>query len=56
MGQLLPEECCTPGEADDCAIIVSLTAKTIGKAHNFLVSSSGVCGNYRLSSSKVANL
>lgn len=36
MGQSLPEECCAPGEAGDCAILVSLSEKTIlGKAHTF---------------------
>lgn len=36
MGPSLPEECCTPGEASDCAIVVSLSKKTIlGEAHTF---------------------
>lgn len=52
MGQALPGECFIPGEADDCAIIVCLSERTIlGKAHNFLVFASRVCDNYCLSSS-----
>lgn len=54
IGQSLPGECFIPGEADDYAIIVSLSEKTIlGKAHNFFGGffASRVCGSYCLSSS-----
>lgn len=51
IGQSLPGECFIPGEADDYAIIVSLSEKTIlGKAHNFSFLPP-VCGSYCLSSS-----
>lgn len=57
MGQSLPEECSPPGEADDCAIIVSLSEKTIlGEAHNFQVLSSGGFGNCCISWSCTAKL
>lgn len=43
MGQPLPGECFTLGEADDYAIIVSLSEKSIlGKVHNFIVLASRV--------------
>lgn len=32
----LPEECCSPGEVSDCAIMVSLSKETkLGKAHTY---------------------